>query len=85
MERRERLKYLVALKDVVLPPTYGGTMYDSNIIIDNQKELFFTEGAAGLLECRKELARWSLERAKERITTSKLKFELGERVSLIKD
>lgn len=81
MERRERLKRIVAERGVPLTSAHGASGQDIVVEVSkNQKELFYTEGTDALMLARKEIAAWSLMEAKNRIGGAKRKREAGEDV-----
>ncbi|GMH40875.1 hypothetical protein BSKO_08779 [Bryopsis sp. KO-2023] len=79
MERRERLKRIVAERDVPLSAAHGESGQEMLIEVQkDQKEVFYTEGVEELMSARQEIAQWSLVRGKSRIATAKRKRETGE-------
>ena len=83
MERRERLKRIVAERGISLDPIFvelGQEM--QHYMAQQQKELFFTEGTQELVLARYTIADWSLRKAKERIALAKRRKESGEKVPL---
>lgn len=81
MERRERLKRIVAERGVPLTSAHGASGQDIVVEVSkNQKELFYTEGTDALMLARKDVAAWSLMQAKNRIGSAKRKREAGEDV-----
>ena len=76
MERRDRLKRLVAERDIPLATTMGDGGKEVVVAVSAaQRELFHTEGTEELLAARMQFANWSLKRAKERILSAKRKRE----------
>jgi len=71
MERRERLRRLLAQQAVELDeaPAVGQLVVETVATI--QKEKFYTEGPEELAKARGEIAQWSLHRAAARNTASK--------------
>ncbi|KXZ52453.1 hypothetical protein GPECTOR_9g497 [Gonium pectorale] len=72
MERRERLKRLIASRDGEVDlelPTTTEAMVTEEVAV--QKELFYTEGPEELRAARAALARYSLTRAKARLQGAK--------------
>lgn len=75
MERRERLRKLVAERQGEgLPlPLVGQLVVQEKAPV--QREVFFTEGPEGLKAARLDMARWSLVRARDRIREAKRRKE----------
>lgn len=81
LERRERLKRIVAERGVPLTSAFGDSGQDIIVqVTKDQKELFYTEGPASLMTARNDLTTWSLHRAKDRIGTAKRKRAAGDEV-----
>ena len=72
MERRERLRRHLAEMDAAdggeLPVLEGAQVYVEAAV---EKELFYTEGTAGLMRARAAIASYSLPRAAARIAMAK--------------
>lgn len=72
MERRERLKKIIAQREgeveIDLPSLAGQSVVQE---VEVQREIFYTEGSDELKAARVELAHFSLRRAKQRITGAK--------------
>lgn len=72
MERRERLKKIIAQREgeveIDLPSLAGQTLIQE---VEVQREIFYTEGPEALKAARVEIAQFSLRNAKARITGAK--------------
>lgn len=72
MERRERLKKIIATRegdiDIELPSTAGAMLVDEAPV---QTDLFYTEGGEGLKKARMELAGASLRHAQQRLAQAR--------------
>lgn len=83
MERRERLKRVIAERGISLPAWLIESGQEMDLYLSRrQKELFFTEGTQELVLARYTIADFSLLRAKNRIAQAKRKRETGEEVEL---
>ena len=81
MERRERLKRIVAEREINLEPIFRELGQEMQLYMSQkQDELFFTEGTQDLVLARYSIADWSLRKAKDRIAAAKRRKELGEKV-----
>lgn len=83
MERRERLKRVVAERGISLDPIFlklGQEMH--HYMAQKQEELFFTEGSQDLVVARYTIAYYSLKKAKARIAEAKRKKAEGITVDL---
>ena len=81
MERRERLKRIVAEREINLEPIFRELGQEMQLYMSQkQDELFFTEGTQDLVLSRYSIADWSLRKAKDRIAAAKRRKELGEKV-----
>ncbi|GBF89870.1 U4,U6 small nuclear ribonucleoprotein [Raphidocelis subcapitata] len=72
MERHDRLKRIVAERDVGGldgAPITGELVLEERVVV--QKEVFYTEGAPALQQARLEIAGWSIPRAAARVRAAK--------------
>ncbi|CAL8460668.1 g198 [Coccomyxa elongata] len=76
MERRARLRKILAEMDLDEKlEKLGGTEPEEDDMMEIRKEKFYTEGPPQLQAARMQIGHWSLERAMERINSSKRKRE----------
>lgn len=72
MERRERLRRIIAERDLGDVAGRPGQIVVEHVVTQH-KELFYTEGDDALKSARKDIAQWSLKRAAQRVRSAKRK------------
>ncbi|KFY20293.1 hypothetical protein V493_07702, partial [Pseudogymnoascus sp. VKM F-4281 (FW-2241)] len=74
-DRRDRLRELLAEREVEGEEDEDTAMMEADADADAEEE-FYTAGSDGLLEARREIARFSLPRAKARVESQKLEAKI---------